>query len=210
MPKTIFLIRHAETRHNAEKIVQGWLDIPLNSNGIRQAKKLAQRLKNETIHAIYSSDLSRSLDTAKEVAAVLGQKVKISKKLREWNMGIWEGKSWDWVDKNFHDLYDELGKIRDIHWKGHGGESMHEAIERARYFLNHLSKKHKNDRVAIFSHGGTLRRILHLLNIETPKDFRGLANASLTVLRKNKDGTYSAKMIADTRHLSEEDERRTY
>ena len=63
----LILTRHGETVDNIKGILQGQNPGKLSENGIQQAKQLALRLKNENIDAIYSSDLARAADTAKEI-----------------------------------------------------------------------------------------------------------------------------------------------
>lgn len=64
----LIITRHGETEENTAGIIQGHLPGKLSDRGIAQAKKVALRLKNEKIDAIYSSDLARTSDTAKEIA----------------------------------------------------------------------------------------------------------------------------------------------
>ncbi len=63
----LYIVRHGETDHNINKIIQGHLNTPLNSNGIIQAQKIANRLKDINFDIIYSSDLSRAKTTAEEI-----------------------------------------------------------------------------------------------------------------------------------------------
>ena len=64
-------MRHGETAWNAEHRVQGQLDIPLNAMGLAQAAAVAQALSAEKFSAVYSSDLSRAMQTARPIARVL-------------------------------------------------------------------------------------------------------------------------------------------
>ena len=64
----LILERHGETQENKEGIFMGHLDTPLSAGGILQAEKLAKRLNAEKINFIYSSDLKRAKETAKEIA----------------------------------------------------------------------------------------------------------------------------------------------
>ena len=57
---TLYLIRHGETDHNSSGRMQGWLDIPLNATGLRQAELLARRFKGKRMDAIYASPLARA------------------------------------------------------------------------------------------------------------------------------------------------------
>ncbi len=64
----LILTRHGETIENKEGSLQGHLPGRLSETGKEQARKLALRLKDEKIDAIYSSDLVRTVDTAREIA----------------------------------------------------------------------------------------------------------------------------------------------
>ena len=94
MPKRIIIIRHGETDYNKNKIFQGWDDVPLNKQGLMQAKKVANRLKEEAIDAFYSSDLSRALDTAKEIGKRISLQPTKDKRIRERNLGFFQGKKY--------------------------------------------------------------------------------------------------------------------
>ena len=63
----LILTRHGQTEENVKRILQGHMPGKLTPLGIEQAKKLASRLKDENIDAIYSSDLARTTDTTKEM-----------------------------------------------------------------------------------------------------------------------------------------------
>lgn len=96
----IGLIRHGVTDWNREYRAQGHADIPLNSEGRRQAELLANRMQNEEWDYIYSSDLSRALETAETIGRMKNIEVKIDKRLREMNCGLIEGTTeQDRVDK---------------------------------------------------------------------------------------------------------------
>jgi broad specificity phosphatase PhoE len=88
----IILIRHGETEWNKARRIQGGAsDVPLNDVGIRQAQKVAERLKGEKIEAIYSSPLQRALYTAREVARYHSLEVNSLTALREIDAGSLEG-----------------------------------------------------------------------------------------------------------------------
>ena len=67
MKKIIYIFRHGETDSNIEHRMQGWLDVPLNANGVAQARALAQKLADVRFDVVYSSPSSRALDTARAV-----------------------------------------------------------------------------------------------------------------------------------------------
>ena len=63
----VYIVRHGETEENKQKIIQGHLDSPLNSEGERQADLVAGALKDVPFDVCYSSDLRRAVDTAKRI-----------------------------------------------------------------------------------------------------------------------------------------------
>src|SRR5882672_11956316 len=88
---TLLLIRHGETAWNAASRIQWQLDVPLSNAGIWQAGRLAQRLADERIDAIFASDLTRAWLTAQPI----GQSRQIEPlpevRLRERHFGIFQG-----------------------------------------------------------------------------------------------------------------------
>ena len=94
----LIITRHGETEENVAGVVMWHLPWKLTKIGISQAKKVALRLQNEKIDYIYSSDLARAADTAKEIAQYHpNTPFELTKQLRE--MDLWE---FQW--KNKHDL----------------------------------------------------------------------------------------------------------
>ena len=63
----VYIVRHAETEENKQKIIQGHLDTILNSEGERQADLVAKALKDVPFDVAYSSNLKRATDTAKRI-----------------------------------------------------------------------------------------------------------------------------------------------
>jgi len=86
-----YLVRHGESAFNAEKRIQGQMDVPLSALGLRQADALANALADHTIVAVYSSPLARAVQTAKPLAARHGLQVERDPRLMEIHAGILQG-----------------------------------------------------------------------------------------------------------------------
>lgn len=90
----LILIRHGHTPLNAageEERLRGWLDIPLDEQGLQEAVETAQRIAHYPVTAIYSSDLRRARQTAEIVSKVTKASVTTTEELRPWNLGIFAG-----------------------------------------------------------------------------------------------------------------------
>ena len=83
----LILIRHGESIANKNKKHQGrddeWRDTSLSEKGMKQTKKVSERLKNEQIDYIFSSDLKRAKETAKEINKNHNKKISLDKRLGE-------------------------------------------------------------------------------------------------------------------------------
>lgn len=88
--KTLYIVRHGETDWNKMGKYQGITDIPLNENGLNQAKACGNALKDVTFDRILSSDLSRALVTAETIRGDRTTSITVDKRLRELNFGDWE------------------------------------------------------------------------------------------------------------------------
>jgi broad specificity phosphatase PhoE len=94
----IYVVRHGKTALNAgqnsEDRIRGWVDVPLDQSGLRQAEHDGEILKGLGIKEIHSSDLSRAETTASIIAERLGiDAVHASKNFRPWNLGELQGKA---------------------------------------------------------------------------------------------------------------------
>ena len=87
----VLLIRHGQSRGNAEGRFGGHTDTPLSARGRRQAEALAKTLAREKFSAIYSSDLKRAVQTAEPLARVTRAKLITSDAFRERSVGVMEG-----------------------------------------------------------------------------------------------------------------------
>ena len=87
----LYLIRHAESEWNPIGRYQGLLDPELSERGREQAKSLGERLKDIELHAIYSSPLKRTMQTALEIARRKGMEVIPEERVIEIDHGVWSG-----------------------------------------------------------------------------------------------------------------------
>jgi|SRR3989344_39008 len=164
----LIIARHAQTNENVKKIDIGRdSNAPLNKEGKRQAKKLAEFLKKESIHFACVSPQRRAAHTAEEVIKHHpNAKVEHAPHLKEQNLGIYESlpkEEWREIRKNSKELFHLF--------KPPKGESYSELQDRVKIFFHTLFGKHKNDTVLIVSHGGTLGMLyLHLLGKEITEE----------------------------------------
>ena len=146
----LILTRHGETIENKMGIAQGQLiQGKLSELGIEQAKKLALRLKNEKIDAIYSSDLERAAHTAKEIAKYHKNiPFYLVKELREVDLGSFTGKnssSINWEERP-----------PEIETREHMGK-------RVKRLLDDVYKKYPDDNVLFIGHNGINKVLINLI-----------------------------------------------
>ncbi len=187
----LILVRHGETEENVDNIVQGQLPGTLTSNGKSQIKKLAKRLKDEDIAHIYSSDLKRAVDTAKEIAQYHpGVPLDFREDIRESHAGEWTGLHADDVDMdNRPDSAEDLDDLK----------------ERAESFLHHVYHAHEDETILVVGHGGINKVLITILKdepIEHFHDLEDLSNAGVTVFNiQEEEGNHELKMLDCTAHL---------
>ena len=195
----LILVRHGETEWNQKRKMQGQTDIPLSGNGISQAEKVAERLKNEKIDAIYSSPLQRAYQTASAIAEEHNLGVIKEKNLQEIGYGIFEGKCIDKLKTT--DLWKEREKDK-YNFKPPKGESYREATERAVNAVEKIIKDNHGKTILISSHSALIKSILiGLLNLDTVSgSHMRLHNTSITEIKFEKDKPV-LKVLNDANHL---------
>jgi probable phosphoglycerate mutase len=187
-PTDILLIRHGETAWNAERRLQGHLDIPLNGEGERQAALLAGALAPESIDVLVASDLRRARQTAQAVADTRGLALEIEPALRERGYGGFEGLLYSEIEQRFP-LEFAAWQARDVDARlppgRNVGESFRAFFHRATGAILALAATHPGKTVALVAHGGVLEcayRLARGLSLETPRDFK-VYNASINRFR---------------------------
>ena len=185
----IGIVRHGRTAWNLERRAQGSSDIPLDGEGFAGAQKIAERLKEEDWHIVYSSDLIRAKQTAEAITAESGLGLELDPRLREMSGGRIEGTTeeeriakWgpDWRDLDM------------------GMETRESATARGLEFIEEAAQSHDGENVLIVSHGSFIRHLLRALLPELPEG--RLENTSLTVLTKTAAG-WECELYNCTRHL---------
>ena len=181
----IYLIRHGETNANNQNIIQGWMDTELSEKGKRQIEALARRFADINIDTIYSSDLRRARMTAEAICQVKEIPLRIDRNLRELNMGLWVGRSWDDLVENDYERT-VLFKNTSSLWRAPDGESFEEARIRLNSALKEIVRKHSGQTVAVVTHGAVIRHTLALIKGLSVDETAALepygANTAVTLL----------------------------
>lgn len=204
-PTRLYLIRHGQSAGNAEGRFGGHGPTPLSALGQEQAAKTAKVLANEGIHAIYTSDLVRAVQTAEPLAKLLNIPIQKSEALRERNVGILEGLTFDESKERFpRDYYALIN--RNIHHVITGGESYRQLLRRITGELKTILRTHQSGRIAIFSHTGAICFVtLHLMGAihRETKTTPWIITSNCGINRFEIRGPRNVRILAlnDTRHL---------
>lgn len=148
----LLLIRHGETDWNVAGRWQGQTDVPLNARGRAQAVALVTPLAGTPLTAIYSSDLSRARETAEILARSTGLSVQVDPRLREIDLGEWEGQLATDIQTRYADLLAQR-RANPFSVSPPGGETAASALARARAALKDIVQRHAQGSVALISHG---------------------------------------------------------
>jgi probable phosphoglycerate mutase len=197
----VIIVRHGQTQWNIKTIRQGHLDSPLTERGIAQAKALGDRLAIETFTALYSSDLGRALQTAQVIAAATGHRIVTDPRLRERNLGIFQGLNGQEIQQKFPEEY-RLHRSLGPDYVIPGGESVRQQVERNLEYLTELAEKHLGERIVIVTHGGVLSGLFrHTFSIpfNAPRRFE-FTNAGLNVFNYEQ-GNWYLQTWGDISHL---------
>lgn len=180
----LILIRHGQTLANKKMLLQGASDGPLTSLGTQQAKILGEHLRAFQIDHLISSDLIRAVRTAEAVARHQDLEIEVTPLAREWNCGIWDGKT----AQEFLSMLAESGKPVSA-FEPEGGETLAEVRQRACDLIEKIISSHSGETVAVSSHGDFLRMFvgcLLKLNVDQANRFF-FNNASYSLLEQEAD-----------------------
>ena len=147
----IILVRHGQTPWNLDKIFRGSRDIPLNDQGREEARLAGEWLKGETIHAAYSSPLSRARDTGEAIARHHHLAVVDLAELTDLNYGDWEGMPLTAVKEKYADLY-RRWETAPHTVRFPNGETLDEVKARALEAVEAVVRRHPGQVVLLAAH----------------------------------------------------------
>ena len=200
-PTRICLVRHGETEWNAERRIQGQIDIGLNETGLRQAAAAGRWLKAAGIMALYSSDLKRARTTAEAIGAALGLVPTLVPEMRERRYGVFEGLTYAEAQARFPDGYAAFeGRNADYNFEN--GESLRDMYARVTGKLLEIAAAHAGQVVVVVLHGGVLdiiNRFVRGNGLEAPRDFL-IPNAGINWVSVS-EGRWHLDHWGETAHL---------
>jgi 2,3-bisphosphoglycerate-dependent phosphoglycerate mutase len=201
-PTRIIAIRHGETAWNVDTRIQGQLDIGLNAHGQWQAEQAAKALADETIDAIYASDLLRAWATAQAVAQVQKLSLRTHEGLRERGFGDFEGLTFKEIEAKLPDQALRWRK-REPDFAPQGGESLNGFRDRVVGTVTQIANAHPGQCIAVVAHGGVmdvLYRAATKLDLQAPRTW-SLDNAAINRLLFSTSGGLHLTGWNDVSHL---------
>ena len=145
----LWLIRHGETEWSLSGAHTSRTDIPLTDNGREKAEELGAFLKPTEFAAVFTSPMQRARETCR--IAGLADRATIDEGLREWDYGVYEGRSTPQIRETEPDFSIWTATITDGETLDHVGERADGVIERA------LAAAGASGKTALFAHGHILR-----------------------------------------------------
>ena len=198
----IYLIRHAQAEGNRFRIMQGHWDGGVTALGRQQIALLSDRLRDLRFDAVCSSDLYRAMLTASAVYRPRSLPLFTTPALRELNIGPWE-------QLFFGNLLHEEPELAQrfltdpANWRLEGAETFAELTDRAYPALEAIARRYEGGRVAVVSHGVTIRCLLARItgiDLRDREKLPMLLNTAVSVLRWEK-GAFSLELFNDDSHL---------
>ncbi|MBQ5952402.1 MAG: histidine phosphatase family protein [Lachnospiraceae bacterium] len=179
----IYIIRHGKTDLNRARVLQGRSNYPLNKEGVREAQQAAEALQGIRFSHVFSSPLTRAVQTAQIVAPYLAP--VIDERLIEMEYGPWEGLGLDRLAPEV------LSFFRDfVHTPAPTGmEQLSSVVARGGAFLEEIRGLPGD--ILISTHAVAMKGLLEYLTPESRGSYwpKPIGNCAVYAA-KNENGTF--------------------
>lgn len=198
----IILIRHGQTEWNRVERFRGRADVPLDETGLRQAEAAGKRVAYEWQPvAVYSSPLSRAVQTAQAIAGRANLPVHVHTGIADIDYGQWQGltpaeveQRWPEVYRAWYDAPQEACIP--------GGETLDEIRVRAMAAVSEIAVRHAGQTVALVSHTVVNRVILlAILGLRSDRFWRLRQDTCAVNMFEAETGGFTLVLLNDTCHL---------
>jgi broad specificity phosphatase PhoE len=206
---TIYLVRHGQTAWNKEEVFRGRADIQLNEVGRKEALLTGQCLGKIKVDLIYTSPLSRAVETAEAIARPHGKEAVVLQGLIDIDFGQWQGLSHETVRERYAELYQR--------WKGDPhlvrfpeGESLEEVRGRTLRAIDEILQAHVDETLVMVSHRVVNKTVLcGLLGLDNSHFWKiGQDTACINVLEFGEG--FVLRRLNDTSHLKDIERERVH
>ncbi len=199
---TVILVRHGQTAYNLQNRYQGFLDIPLNENGLEQAKLLAESLKDFPIDVFISSPLNRAYVTTETVAKMHGMEIAYTDdRLKEINFGDFAGLTSEEGMEKFPKeakLWLESPSLLTFP----NGENLRDIQYRGRAALEDAVAKYPGKTIFIGAHSRLNTTIIcSMLGIDLEHFWQVPQSNTCVNVLKYKDGVWTVEIMNSVAHL---------
>jgi len=204
MRTTIYLIRHGECKGNREGLFRGRYDFPLNEVGRKQAIWLAEELKDVKFDAVYTSPLSRAMETAEAICRSQGIEPIVEQGFNNINLGVWEGRPKAEVEKEQPKEF-KLWQTEPEKLRMEGAETLAQVQKRAVNTLVRITKERMGGGFAVVTHRAVLKPLIAgILGIPAPYFWKlHPETASYSIIEHTPQRGYALSLFNQTKHLKE-------
>lgn len=182
--------------------MQGWKNSNLTNNGIENAIKLGQRLKEVDFTHIYSSPLQRAMETANYIKMDRNMEIQPLEGLKEMGFGLWEGLENEKVIQLYKEEHYNYWNRPEV-YQPNGGETFDEFFIRIKNSLDYILENSKEGNILIVSHGVAIKTIFAIIKGTKLEDFwldTYVEGTSLSILEVV-DKKLEFKLKGDTSHF---------
>ena len=204
---TYYLVRHGTTAWVDQQLLHGSTDIPLNENGLKQAKKVAQALKGINVSYLFSSPMTRAMQTAEQIGGALGLDPVPAEGLEELDFGWMEGKR----------ILDDVGvkTFSLVYWINHhwvefvrniSGETKKQFAARVLHAWRSIVSRSNGENFVFVGHSAVLDTILKSClgsRFTNYGNYYSIHPCSISEITFDADGNVKLIRLDDHAHLKE-------
>ncbi|HEX5187428.1 MAG TPA: histidine phosphatase family protein [Nitrososphaeraceae archaeon] len=183
----VIFMRHGQADNNVNRILVGrHLESHLTKQGRMQVKETAKLLRNMSVSKIYSSPVTRTVETTQIVAEELGLDYEIDDRLYEIDLGKLAGTNYDEVLDKYGNLFLSFYMGDDSVLSNHGVESFTAVKSRIRDLLDQVMVRHKNQNVLLVTHLDPIKAVIsYILDLKPESLYKWhMRNAALTIIKQ--------------------------
>ena len=198
---SVYLVRHGQTAWNKEEIFRGRTDVPLDETGLKQAELAAEYFKGMEIEAIYSSPLSRALQTGQKIAQFHNLEVQPLPGIVDMSFGKWEGRQHQEIlerdSKTYRQWVEEPHLVRLP-----GGEGLDDVRVRAMAALEEVIRSNPEKTLVLVSHRVICKVLIcAILNLDNSHFWQITQDTTAINLIQYRKGKYILSLMNETCHL---------